>query len=125
LLRGVLFVPNLQKSLYSWNSGKSIGNFALIDEHILQVVRKLDRSVVINTLQSGHDFILDLVPIESASLDDDTDYMLDFEEYFLTLLIIADSHFTFPNFFILYITHDLDSGGILWLYLCNPTVLTI
>jgi hypothetical protein len=60
--------------LYSWNSVKSIGKFALIDDGILQVVRKLDRSVVINTFQSGNDFILDLVQSESASLADDTDY---------------------------------------------------
>jgi hypothetical protein len=74
LLRRVLFVPSLRKSLYSWNSVKSIGKFALIDDGVLQVVRKLDRSVVINTFQSGNDFVLDLVPSESASLADDTDY---------------------------------------------------
>jgi hypothetical protein len=74
LLRRVLFVPSLRKSLYSWNSAKSIGKFALIDDGILQVVRKLDRCVVIHTFQSGHDFVLDLVPSESASLANDTDY---------------------------------------------------
>jgi hypothetical protein len=42
LLRGVLFVPSLWKSLYSWNSFKSIGKFALIDDGVVQVVRKLD-----------------------------------------------------------------------------------
>jgi hypothetical protein len=60
--------------LYSWNSVKSIGKFALIDDGVLSVVRKLDRSVVINTFQSGNDFVLDLVPSESGSLADDTDY---------------------------------------------------
>jgi hypothetical protein len=70
----VLFVPSLRKSLYSWNSVKSIGKFALIDDGVLQVIRKLDRSVVINAFQSGNDFVLDLVPTESASLADDTDY---------------------------------------------------
>jgi hypothetical protein len=60
--------------LYSWNSVKSIEKFALIDDGVLQVVRKLDRSVVINTFQSGNDFVLDLVPSESASLANDTDY---------------------------------------------------
>jgi hypothetical protein len=60
--------------LYSWNSVKSIGKLALIDDGVLQVVRKLDRSVVINTFQSGNDFVLDPVPSESASLADDTDY---------------------------------------------------
>jgi hypothetical protein len=48
-LRRVLFVPSLRKSLYSWKSVKSIGKFALIDDGVLQVVRKLDRSVVITT----------------------------------------------------------------------------
>jgi hypothetical protein len=74
LLPRVLFVPRLRKSLYSWNSVKSIGKFALIDDGVLQVVRKLNRSVVINTFQSGNDFVLDLVPNESASLADETDY---------------------------------------------------
>jgi hypothetical protein len=46
----------------------------LIDDSVLQVVRKLDRSVVINTFLSGNDYVLDLVPSESASLADDTDY---------------------------------------------------
>jgi hypothetical protein len=74
LLCQVLFVPSLWKSLYSWNSVKSIGKYALIDDGILQVVRKLDRSVVIHTFQSGNNFVLTLVPSESASLADDTDY---------------------------------------------------
>jgi hypothetical protein len=39
--------------------------------------------------------------------------MLDFGRYFLTLLYMTDSHYTFHNFFILYATHILDSGGIL------------
>jgi hypothetical protein len=30
----VLLVPGLHKSLYSWNCGKSIGKFALIDDGI-------------------------------------------------------------------------------------------
>jgi hypothetical protein len=34
----------------------------------------LDRSVVINTFESGNDFVLYLVPSESASLADDTNY---------------------------------------------------
>jgi hypothetical protein len=37
-------------------------------------VRKLDRSVVIKTFQSGNDFVLDLVPSKFASLVDDPDY---------------------------------------------------
>jgi hypothetical protein len=74
LLHHVLFVKSLRRSLYSWNSVKSIGKFALIDDGVLQVVRKFDRSVVINTFQSANDFVLDLVPSESASLADDMDY---------------------------------------------------
>jgi hypothetical protein len=35
--------------------------------------------------------------------------MLDFGGYFLTLLFVADSHFTFNNFFSLYAMHILDS----------------
>jgi hypothetical protein len=50
--------------------------------------------------------------------------VLDVGEYFLTLLSIADSHFTFHNFFILYAIHVLDSGGILCYCLCVLTVLT-
>jgi hypothetical protein len=42
LLGRRLFVPSLWKSLYSWNSLKSIGKFALTDDGILQVDRKLD-----------------------------------------------------------------------------------
>jgi hypothetical protein len=61
--------------LYSWNRVKSIGKFALIDDGVLQVVRKLDRSVVINTFQSGNEFVLDHVPSETSSLADDTDYV--------------------------------------------------
>jgi hypothetical protein len=73
-LHRVLFVASLRKSLYSWNSIKSIGKFALINDGILQVIRKIDRPVVINTFQSGNDFVLDLVPNESASLADEADY---------------------------------------------------
>jgi hypothetical protein len=46
----------------------------VIDDGDLQVVHKLDRCIVINTFQSGNDFVLDLVPSESASVADDTDY---------------------------------------------------
>jgi hypothetical protein len=59
--------------VYIWNSNKSIGKFALIDDGVLQVVHKLDRTIVINTVQSGNDFVLDLVLTKSASLADDTD----------------------------------------------------
>jgi hypothetical protein len=74
LLRRVVFVPSLRESLASGNSVKSIGKFTLIDDGVLHVVRKLHRSVVINTFQSGKDFVRDLVPSESASLANDTDY---------------------------------------------------
>jgi hypothetical protein len=60
--------------LASWNSVKSIGKFALIDDGVLKVVRKLHRSVVINTFQFGNNFVLDLVASESASRAEDTDY---------------------------------------------------
>jgi hypothetical protein len=46
----------------------------MIDDGLLQVVRKLDRSVVINTFQSSNKFVLDLVPSESASLANAQDY---------------------------------------------------
>jgi hypothetical protein len=35
LLPPVLLIPSLRKSLYSWNSVKSIGKFALIDDGVL------------------------------------------------------------------------------------------
>jgi hypothetical protein len=41
------------------------------------------------------------------------------------LLYIADSHFTFHNFFILYAMHVLDSGEILWFCLCILSGLTM
>jgi hypothetical protein len=41
------------------------------------------------------------------------------------LLYMADSHFAFHNFFILYATHVLDSGGILCFCYCIPTILTM
>jgi hypothetical protein len=47
LLRYVLIVPSLRKSLYSCHSVKLIGTFALIYDGVLQVVCKLDRSIVI------------------------------------------------------------------------------
>jgi hypothetical protein len=50
---------------------------------------------------------------------------MDFREYFLTLLFIADSNFIFHNFFILYPTDVLESGGILYFGLCIPTILTM
>jgi hypothetical protein len=74
LLRHVHCVPSVRKCLYSWNSVKSIGKYPLIDDRFLQVVGEIDRSVVINSLQSGNDFVLDLLLSESASLADDTDY---------------------------------------------------
>jgi hypothetical protein len=49
LLHRILFFPSLQKSLYSWNSVKLIGKFALIDDGVLQVVHKLERSIILNT----------------------------------------------------------------------------
>jgi hypothetical protein len=74
LLHRVLIVPSVQTALYSWNSLKSIGKFVLINDGTLQVVHKTDISVVINSCQSSNDFVLDLVPSESASLADDMDY---------------------------------------------------
>jgi hypothetical protein len=47
---------------------------ALIDDGILQVVRKVDRSVVINTFQSRHDFVFDLELSKSALLANEMDY---------------------------------------------------
>jgi hypothetical protein len=67
LLRRVLFVPCLQKSLYSWNTVKSIGKFALIDDGVFQVVRKLDKSVIINTFESSNEFVRDRVRSESVT----------------------------------------------------------
>jgi hypothetical protein len=51
--------------------------------------------------------------------------MVDFGGYFLMLLYIVDSHFTFHNFFILDAMHVLDSGGILSFCLFILTVLTM
>jgi hypothetical protein len=51
--------------------------------------------------------------------------MLNFGRYFLMLLYIADSDFTFHNFFILNATHILESEGIFCVCLCIPTVLTM
>jgi hypothetical protein len=48
--------------------------FAQINNGILQVVPKLDRSVVINTFECCNNINLDLVPSESPSLVDDIDY---------------------------------------------------
>jgi hypothetical protein len=52
----------------------AIGQFALIINGVLQVVRKLDSSVVINTFQSSNNVVLDLLPTESASIVDNMDY---------------------------------------------------
>jgi hypothetical protein len=63
--------------------------------------------------------------LRTAIMDAKCGRMLDFGGYFLILLYIADSHFIFHNFVILYATHVLDSGGILCFCLCIPTVLTM
>jgi hypothetical protein len=52
----------------------SNGKFALIEDGILQIDQKLDRSVVLNTFQSTNHFVLDCLPSESGSLGDDMDY---------------------------------------------------
>jgi hypothetical protein len=52
---------------------------------VLQVVRQLHRSVVINTFQSRNDFVLDLVPSESASFANDSDY--DFRDATLVIYL--------------------------------------
>jgi hypothetical protein len=44
-----------------------------MDDGILQVDRIFDRCEVIHTFQSGYNFVLDLIPSESASLADDMD----------------------------------------------------
>jgi hypothetical protein len=51
-----------------------IAKFVLIDNGVIQVVRKFDRAVVLHTFQSDNDFVLDLVPSESASLAQGSDY---------------------------------------------------
>jgi hypothetical protein len=61
------------------------------------------------------------VCVDACSLD----RLLDFGGYFLTLLFIADSYFTFHNFFNLYATSIFDSRGILCFCLCMPTILTM
>jgi hypothetical protein len=68
------FSPSPRKSLYSSNSVKSIETFVLIDDHILHLICKMDRPAVINTFQSRNNFVFDLLPSESGSLADDTDY---------------------------------------------------
>jgi hypothetical protein len=45
-----------------------------MDDGVLQIIPKLDRSKVIPTFQSGNSFVLDLVSPESESLADDTDF---------------------------------------------------
>jgi hypothetical protein len=60
--------------LYRRNSVNIIVKVVMIDVGVLQVVHNLDRSVVINTFQSGNDFVLDLVLSKSASLADNTAY---------------------------------------------------
>jgi hypothetical protein len=74
LLHHHLFVGGLRKSLYSWNSIKLLGKFALNDNGNLLVVRKLDRSVPLNLFQSAKNFVLDLILSESTSHADNTDY---------------------------------------------------
>jgi hypothetical protein len=66
-----------------------------------------------------------LQKLQTAIMDAKYRWILDFGGYFLILLFIADSHFTFHNFFILYAMHVLDSGGILFFCLWIPTVLTM
>jgi hypothetical protein len=63
--------------------------------------------------------------LQTAIMDAKCRVMLDLGGYYLTLLYIADSHFTFHNVFILNPIHVLDSGGILCFLLCIPTVVTI
>jgi hypothetical protein len=83
---------------------KSIEMFELMDTDVYHAV--------LNKSYSGYKYFFNL-------------QLLDFGGYFLTLLFIADSHFTFHNFLILYAMHVLDSRGILCFGLCIPTVLTM
>jgi ubiquitin C-terminal hydrolase len=46
----------------------------MVDNSILQIVRMVDRSVVINTFQSSNNFILDCIPSEYTSFTNDMDY---------------------------------------------------
>jgi hypothetical protein len=74
LLLRVSFVPSLVKSFYSSNSVKSIGKYSLITDGVLLRVYKVYRSVIINNVQSGNNFVLALVPNESVLLADEIDY---------------------------------------------------
>jgi hypothetical protein len=51
-----------------------IGKFALVDVGVLQVVCKIDRSVLINTFPSSNDCVFDLIRSESSSVLYDTDF---------------------------------------------------
>jgi hypothetical protein len=58
LLYRFLFVPSLRKSLYSWNSVKSIAKFALIDDGVLQSQRvpgKTRKKPLPTTIQTNGD----------------------------------------------------------------------
>jgi hypothetical protein len=86
----------------------------LINDGLLKVVRKFDRSVVINTYQSSNDFVLNLIRSESALLAEDTDYELwnlalghPFKAIMNRILyedeyLIPDCSLTFPRFHVLY-----------------------
>jgi hypothetical protein len=62
-----MFIPSLSKSLYSRIHIKLIGNIILINDGVLQIVRKIERFGVKITSQFFNYFILDLVPSDSAS----------------------------------------------------------
>jgi hypothetical protein len=55
-------------------SVKSKGKLALINDGILHVVCKIDRSAVITALQFCNDCVLDLIQTGSGYLADDIDY---------------------------------------------------
>jgi hypothetical protein len=74
MFHGILCVPSQLTALYSQNSVESIGMFAMTNNGGLEIVGKIDRSVVGDIFPFGNDFVLGLVLIESASLADDTDY---------------------------------------------------
>jgi hypothetical protein len=73
LLGHVQFVSGIRKSLYSWNSIKSIGKFPLIGDGVLQILCSFHGSVVINTFQSANDFNFLHVLTKSESLAVDMD----------------------------------------------------
>ena len=67
ILEDVLLVPGLGKSLFSWRAAKRGGKCILIDENILEIKLKSDKSTILQAYDVDNQFIIKLYQPEYAA----------------------------------------------------------